>query len=102
MANRRVPATCTRLEAAEEAFERGGVAILCGGCERVEEPALLGRPDPCSATLSQAPSRARDELPRVRFLESEYAGDVVVRVLECLTKDVRGPLRRWNGQRLQK
>lgn len=65
------------------------------GCtEGVEEPAMIFRQHRGRGSLGHVQAGATDELPRIGFLHVKDIRDVTVRIVECLSKNVRSPLCR--------
>jgi hypothetical protein len=78
----------------EQALERGDVAGLRRGNERMQEALLLVVADACSPSTCHMLACASDELTRVGLFDAENFGDFFVRVVECLAQHVRGALGR--------
>ena len=73
-------------------FKAGKLAFLSGGDELIQEAALLGRIDLPAASLCDVLPRASNQLSRIGFAHLQDLSDLIVRIVEGLSKDVRSSL----------
>src|SRR5262249_53311527 len=77
---------------AKKSLERGKHAFLSGRDERIQEAALLNRVDSPAASLCDVLPRAGNQLSRIDFAHLEDLSDLIVRIVEGFSKDIRGSL----------
>ena len=75
-------------------LEAADVAVLGRGNERVEKTSLLGRIRRHPAAIRDVLASASHHLPRVGGLKPKDVPDLTVWIVERLSKDVGGTLRR--------
>ena len=74
----------------KESLERGKLAFLSRGDERIHEAALLHHVDSPPTSLCDVPPRAGNQLPRIGFAHLQDLSDLSVRIVEGFSKDIRG------------
>ena len=74
----------------KETFEVVDIAVLGRADEGVEKTFLLGRTRGHPSTAGNVPPRASHYLPRVYLFKPEDVRDITIRIVERLSKDVRG------------
>src|SRR5258708_39554575 len=76
----------------KKSLERSKLAFLSGGDELIQEAALLGRIDVPAASLCDVLPRASNQLSRIGFAHLQDLSDLIVRIVEGLSKDVHSSL----------
>src|SRR5258706_4958813 len=76
----------------KKSLERSKLAFLSGGDERIQEAALLNRVHSPATSLCDVLPRAGNQLSRIGFAYLQDLSELIVRIVEGFSKDIRSSL----------